>query len=120
MTANIIEYSLRTGKAPRCNYLKGNMQFVDVDEVASGIVHSLFAGIQGANVIHHCDDEIICIGELKAYMERRYNRKIQEVELDAWLQAARDAGLSDTFSTLMGEILTNADNTAVFKTLARS
>ena len=119
MTANVIEYSLRVGATPETPNLRGNMQFVEVEEVGRGLVDSLFSRQEGAQVFHHCSDDKVKMSNLKPYLEKKYNRKLLSLELSTWVEEAKTKGLPQGNATMMTEVLRNADTQAVMKTLSR-
>ena len=119
MTANVIEYSLRVGATPETPNLRGNMQFVEVEEVGRGLVDSLFSRQDGAQVFHHCSDDKVKMSNLKPYLEKKYNRRLLSLELTAWVKEAKAKGLPQGNATMMTEVLRNADTQAVMKTLSR-
>lgn len=119
MTASVIEYSLRVGAVPETPNLHGYMQFIDVDKVGQGLVDSLFSSQEGAKVIHHCSDEKVQVGNLRGYLEKKYNRKLASMGLAEWVQAAETAGLAPAYATMMTEVLQNAGTQASLKILSQ-
>ena len=118
MTANLIEYSLRIGAAPDMPNLRGHMQFVEVDDVGQVLVDSLFSAQEGAKVLHHCSEEKVQMAKLRSYLEKKHNRKLLSIGLEEWVDEAKTQGLAQGAATMMVEVLKNAENGAVFKTLA--
>ncbi|PON22311.1 beta-ketoacyl synthase domain-containing protein [Trichoderma gamsii] len=102
--ASLHTYSEILGSVPKLSgVITGNLDFVDVQNVAKEIATQALASTSANQMdpspktfyINHCNEEKVSIPNLKEYMEKAKGKLFSELELNDWLQKAREAGLNE-------------------------
>ncbi|EHK49839.1 polyketide synthase [Trichoderma atroviride IMI 206040] len=102
--ASLRTYSEILGSVPQLSgVIEGNLDFVDVEHVAKNIATQALASTISnqmdsspkASYVNHCSEEKVPIPNLKDYMEKAKGKSFDDLELNDWLQKAREAGLNE-------------------------
>lgn len=103
IVASLRTYSEILGSVPQLSgVINGNLDFVDVQHVAKDIATQALASTIANQLdsppkpsyVNHCSEEKVPIPNLKEYMEKANGKSFNELELNDWLQKAREAGLN--------------------------
>lgn len=108
LMGNLIKYSGQVHALPDMGLSwRGSFDFVPVEQVAAGISSSVHeAGVPGLTVYrHHCADEKIPVHGLAAHLEAELRAPLEMVNVDEWLSRAKGAGLDETASLLIRNML---------------
>lgn len=95
----LIKYSFMLRRLPRIDkaYIKGQWDFVTVQEVAEVMVESAIGSItiknSGTTFFNHCNEIKVPHERLKDYLEKLSGVTLQEIDMKEWLNAAREKGL---------------------------
>ncbi|KAF2773327.1 putative hybrid PKS-NRPS enzyme [Teratosphaeria nubilosa] len=98
----LLRYSLRLKTIPNPSSLRvdGYLDFEKVEHVATDIVRALIdsatmEGQPGIRFLHHSSGKRVRPHEFKAYMERESGEMFEEVDLETWIERAREEGLEE-------------------------
>ncbi|RMD44214.1 hypothetical protein DV735_g784, partial [Chaetothyriales sp. CBS 134920] len=108
LVQTIVKISVDRGVVPSTDDWTGAFDFVPVTDVATGICNQLQAAAPSDGailILHHCGDEKIPVGELKAFLERQQGCQLCTVDVDAWMEEARQANLPEALYSLIGATL---------------
>lgn len=98
---------------PALDNWSGAFDFVPVEDVALGVcgetvcsVDARQQGLPQSRFVHYCSVDKILVGEIGSYLERKYGVMLRAMDVDSWLEAAREAGLSAAMESLVTATLT--------------
>ncbi|KAL7925223.1 polyketide synthase [Trichoderma austrokoningii] len=99
--ASLCTYSEILGSVPQLSgAINGSLDFVDVQQVAKDIATQALASthedpLPKASYINHCSEKKVPVPNLREYMQKTKGKSFDELELNVWLQKAREAGLNE-------------------------
>jgi thioester reductase-like protein len=103
---NIFHYSLKTASLPGLTSWRGFFDFVPVETVARDISGSIHEADTDKVVFrHHCGTQKIPIDDLPAHLETELGRKIDMVDVEEWLDRAKNIGLDGVTAALVEKTL---------------
>ncbi|WZH45859.1 hybrid pks-nrps protein [Fusarium acuminatum] len=103
---NIFHYSLKTASLPDLTSWRGFFDFVPVETVARDISGSIHEADTDKVVFrHHCGTQKIPIDDLPAHLETELGRKIDMVDVEEWLDRAKNIGLDGVTAALVEKTL---------------
>ncbi|KAI6762510.1 hypothetical protein HG530_008490 [Fusarium avenaceum] len=103
---NIFHYSLKTASLPDLTSWTGFFDFVPVETVARDIASSIHeAGTDKVVFRYHCGTQKISIDDLPAHLETELGRTIEMVDVEDWLDLAKNIGLDGVTAALVEKTL---------------
>ncbi|KAA8649476.1 putative Nonribosomal peptide synthetase [Aspergillus tanneri] len=127
----IFQISVKIRAVPTTENWTGYFDFVAVEDVAAKICQEVFCSLDeskkstdGATpkqpqIFHHCGDEKIPVGGIQKYLEDQNGLSLRTVDVDSWLDAARNAGLSGVLESLVTATLKNPEG-CIIRSLSRN
>lgn len=103
---NIFHYSVKTGSLPDLSSWMGFFDFVPIETVARDIASSIHeASTDKVAFRHHCGTHKILVDDLPAHLETELGRKIEMVDMEEWLDRAKNTGLDGVTAAVVEKTL---------------
>ncbi|KAG0156871.1 hypothetical protein PDIDSM_4053 [Penicillium digitatum] len=120
---SILKISVDRGAVPTTDGWAGGFDFVPVADVATGICNAILKREDTVSdrlqILHHCGDVKIPVGDLKTFLEHRFGVELRIVDVDTWMEEARQSDLPEALESLIGATL-RSENGQVVPYLSRS